>query len=846
MSTKIHGSGGWANGLRVDRPAGEAGEHGRSAISSCRGLLVFFLFLALSSLPLGCGRSEPGPVERDEALQRGAELIAADKPDEAVELLRPLASAPALDASVSLLYGRALVQNQQASLAIWPLERATSAIDAPEGARALFIQALFFGGAARDSIREATRFLDEHPEHATVRKLRADAYEANLQLEEALADLRYLAESEPDNPRVLEATLDLLTKAERFDEARDVIGELRRLMDREGVEPEVAAHFCAAAARFEQDRGRSDEALEQLDRCVARFAGDPTVLLSRVEVLDGMGRDQEATAFLEKVARETTTRLRVQYAWATRLAGLDRIDEAEQVLLAAAKTVGGAQPLLALADMRVARRDFPGAAQAVLDAIRNQLGRGPGDPDFEWSQLPAEALFAFGDLFISAEDYAHAEEVVAVVDQDAHRLLLKARLALAQGDPKSALETYELGFKLWPANSGARYLAGVAAMKLGEFDRAAAFYQDALRSDIKANDAGLVLGRMLIAQGLPGAAMDVLGFYLNENHDEVHAVRLFAQASMLAGASQYGEGARAKLAENLDWAGIALADHARDIARMRGLEEAAKYLERSAKLSDPTHFEALWAWVEIQDQLGQFEAAADRIRRLSEQSPDARGYAIDRARVLAKQGSWDAAHAILAPLADAHPSVLVLQRDLGKVLVGMGEIEPGLARFDRADRLDPLDPEASELACLAALEHQSAEAAGKRCDSFLSRHPWNGRVALRLARSRMQLGDSGDRTLVLARQAVRFVASAGKEAHAELGHILLARGDVKAAVEQFALAIELRAATPRDRLGFARGLIALGRTDAARGQLESLVGDTGIPAADSEAARTTLAELSTD
>lgn len=783
MSTKIHGSFREPNGLRVALPAGPK----RSPCIHLSSRAWFFLLIWIAPL-IACGVSEPGPAERDDALQRGAALIAEGKADEAVELLRPLASRKEFDASVSLLYGRALVQNQQASLAIWPLERATREIDAPEGARALFIQALFLGGAARDSIREATRFLDEQPEQSTVRKLRADAYEANLQLDEALADLAFLAESEPGNPRVLEAKLDLLTKAERYDEARAVIADLRELMDRKGVEPEVAAHFCAAAARFEHDRGRSAEALRQLDRCAERFANDPTVLLSRVEVLDGMGRDREATDYLAKVAAATTNRLRVQYAWATRLAGLDRFDEAEQVLLAAAKTVGGAQPLLALADMRVSRRDFPGAAQAVLDAIRNQLGRGPGDPDFEWSQLPAEALFAFGDLFISAEDYAHAEEIVPVVDQEAYRLLLKARLALARGDAKAALEDYELGFKLWPANSGARYLAGVAAMKLGEFDRAASFYQDALRADVKANDAGLVLARMLIAQGYPGGAMDVLSFYLNENEDEVHAVRLFAQAAMMAGATAYGEGARAKMATDLDWAGIALADHARDLARTRGREEAARYLERSPKLEEPTHFEALWAWVELEDKLGRFDAAVDRVDRLRKKAPGERGYAILHARVLAKQEDWDAARAILEPLAEAHPGVLVVQRDLGKVLLALDEIDAGLARLDRADRLDPLDPEASELACLAALDHQPAEQAEKRCESFLSRHPWNGRIALRLARTRIAAGDTGDRTLVLARQAVRFVASAGKEAYAELGQLLRARGDEKGAAEQFARA----------------------------------------------------------
>jgi len=853
LSTKILGRVGAASGLRVDLPAGPAHSRARATRARCGeslARLAALLLITFGTSLGGCKLFEDPEAERGALIEQAAELLGSGKAEEAVELLRPIASRRALDPEISLLYGRALVQNMQASLAIWPLERATNAIEAPEGARALFIQALFLGGAARDSIREATRFLEENPDHAVVRRLRADAYEANLQLDDALADLDYLIESDPRNPRILEAKLDLLTKAERFAEAHAVIGELRVLMDGEGVEPEVAGHFCAAAARFELDRGRAAEALEQIDACRERFASDPTVLLSRVEILDGLGRDDEATRFLEEIGPKLPSRLRIQFALATRLAERDRFDQAEAVLRSAATTVGGAQPLLALADLRVARRDFAGAAEAVLEGIRNELGRGPGDADFEWGQLPDEALFAFGDLFISAEDYDHAEQIVPVVRQDSFRLFLKARLALARDDPKTALADYEEGFRIWPANSGARYLAGVAAMKLGEFDRATSFYQDALRSDAKANDAGLVLARMLIAQGYPGAAMDTLGFYVRENEDELHAIRLFATAAMSAGAQEYAENARAKLAENLDWAGIAMADHARDIARIGGLEAAKRYLERSPQLELPTHFEALWAWAEIEDRLGQPERVARRIESLARKDPSARGPALNLGRLHAKAARLPEARAILEPLARAHPEFRAAQLDLGKVLAGEGEIDAALDQLDRADRLDPLEPEASELACFVALDAKPAdvprEAASRRCESFLARHPWDGRVALRLARERLDAGDTGDRTVVLARQATRFIASSGKEAWGILGQVLAARGESKEAVDNLARAVALGIATPRDRLAFARGLAATNRAEDARRELEDLLETPTLERADADAARTVLAGLAAD
>ena len=499
--------------------------------------------VALLCLGFACGLAggcrsgvNAEPLERGEALRLAGEALGQGKPDAAVEMLRPLVSQRAMDIEVSLLYGRALIQNQQASLAIWPLERVSTDPDAPPQAQALLVQALSYGGGVAEAIREASHFLEEFPDDAVVRRLRSDAYKSNLQMDAALADLALLVEQRPKDPRLLETQIELLTEMKRYDEARAAIGVLRDVTQAENVAPEIGAHFCAAAARFEHDRGGSDLALEQLSACLERYPNDPTVVLSRVDVLDGSGRELEATEFLISAGRDALPRFRVQYALATRLASLDRTDEAEKVLLDAAKNVGGAQPLLALADQRVARRDLAGAAEAVVDAIRNELGKGPGDPDFDWQAIPAEALFAFGDVFISAEDYKRAKEILAVLDEQAYSLLLSARLALATGDPKRSLELYEQAFRLWPANSGARYLAGVAALKLGEFDRGMALYQDALRADPEANDAGIVLARMQLAQGHAGAAID--GGLVGGTRDgfgrrrRVHLVR--GQASLRA------------------------------------------------------------------------------------------------------------------------------------------------------------------------------------------------------------------------------------------------------------------------------------------------------------------------
>jgi tetratricopeptide (TPR) repeat protein len=665
----------------------------------------------------------------------------------------------------------------------------------------LLIRALSQGGGVREAILEATRFVEEFPDDAVVRRLRADAFKSNLQMEEAIADLDVLIERSPKDPLLLQAKIDLLGEADRLDEARRVLAAQLEITQASDVVPEVASQFCASAARFEREHGDAGRALELLETCLERDPKDPTLILERVDVLDDEGREAEATDFLIARGKETLTRFRVQYALAKRLAALDREEEAEAVLREAGKNVGGAQPLLALADLRVARRDLAGAAGAVVEAIRSELGRGPGDADFDWKSIPPEALFAFGDVFISAEDYGHAEEIVAVLDEPAYSLLLEGRLALMKREPKRALELYEKAFRLWPANSGARYLAGVAAMKLGEFDRATALYQDALRADPEANDAGLVLGRMQLAQGYPGAAFDTLEVFLRKNEDHPHAIRDFATAAMDAGLFQYAEAARARLAEDIQWVGIAIADHARDLAQARGPEEARKYLESSRELFTSTHFEALWTWVETLNALGRLDEAQKKVEGLHRAKPDAAGYAVVWARVLALRGDWEEAKSVLVPVVAAEPGLVAAQRDLGRVLVALGETDEAIEHFDHADRIDPLDAEAGYLACVAREKRARAGDALACFERFVTRNPWHVEGLYAAARLSRAAGDRGDAPRILALQAHRFVEAAPASILPGLAQMLVEVGEPGAAAEIAARAAAHGGAGPAEAAG---------------------------------------------
>ena len=756
-------------------------------------------------------------------LQEARTSLAAGDREAAVELLRPLASQSSPSYEVSLLYGQALLQSQRASVAMWPLERAASQPEADLGAKVLFVTSLLHGGSDKEAIREATAVLEAHPEAHAVRRLRARAYEAALDREKAVEDLDVLMAALPADVRVREARLNLLIDLKRFDEAREAIEDLRALMRKKGLKPSAQAIFCASAARFERDRGEPGVAREALRECLERFPGSPDVVFSLVEILDEEGAEEQATRELEAAATAHPGSFRIQHGLSRRLTELGRVEEAEDVLLRAAANGSGAGPWLALADLRVSREDVIGSTEAIDRGLRAETGSAPGDPDFSWSGISSAGLFAFGDVFVRAHEFERVNEIVSLLqsEEEAYALLLEARMRLEKGDPAAALETYDEAFRSWPANPGARYLAGQAAMAVGEFDRAAAHYQDSLRSDAAATDAGLILARMQMAQGVPGAAMETLGFYARSNPDDPHAMRLYGSAAVQAELYEHAESAHARLASRRDWAGIALADQATDLARVVSLEEARRYLESSSELESPSHFEALSSWVEIVSAMGETERARSRVEALVQAQPGAAGYRIVQARILRREGRPTAALEAIREAVALEPESRAAQLEHGAILAEEGGVDEAVAAYDRATALDPLDPEAAFRAATLLRDTGRIEEARDRLAGLLERHPWHGGAALVLARLELERDPASEQALILSRQAARFSRAAGPESFELLARVLLDREEPEEAVVALDRARRkgLLTATARYRLALA--LMAVGDEKAARRELRA-------------------------
>lgn len=812
--------------------------------------LLFLLLPLLSTLGsiAGCSPSTESPLGPDPrqptvSLAEAKALLAERKWDEAADALRPYASDPAVSSEVLQMYARALVGGKRHSLAVWPLHRLVEREDKSPVADERYVAALLQGGAELEAVAYATEVIERDPENMRLIELRSNAHEQVMDYEAALADMEIVAAENPNRARIIERVLNLLIKVEDWDGARERIDELRELLSAESVKPETRAVFCATSAQFEADRGNYEEAEKQVDACLAEAPAEANLVFTRVELLDEHGRFDEATAYMEQLIEEYPGRQRIRDGLANRYAKLGRYEEADALLFETAELVENISSWLSLANLRASINDLEGTVEALDRGLKVTLGALPEDPGFDWKRLTPDSRFGIGDIYVRAKRWDRAKGVIESLDDEpSMALLLEARMKLDQGDPAGALADYEEAFKTFPSNPAARYLAGRAAIETNDFDKAVSYYQDALRSDAAATDAGLVLGQMLLAEGRVNYAIDMLGFYLTGNENEPHALRLLASTGANLGMLGFAENMRAMLRQDPEWAGVALSDQALDIARSGAPREALAYLEENAVEEEPTLFEAFSAWIAIARQIGREDVKA-RYAAYQERHAGTVGAEVLAARWAFEDENFEASLAAIDRAIELDPLLPVAHFQRGTTLAKLDRVDEAVAAFDRARELDGADVRNWMASASALIDAERFPEAAERLRELLIHHPWFGRGALALVEMDRD-HDVIDDGLAYdyAKRAARYVVSSGPGAHAELGRLHLENGAPDEAVERYTLALNLGHAPSQTVVGLARALEAAERRDDAVEALERFL-DEAPEEIDTADARAYLGEL---
>jgi tetratricopeptide (TPR) repeat protein len=693
-------------------------------------------------------------------------------------------------------------------------------------------QALLVGRNASDAVAAADRVLEIEPENLAARELRIDALSSTNRSKDLLIEIDRVLDLDPENLVVLAPRVAALIALERIDEAEEALEAANQQLDTtERDAPAVLrARLCITSGLFAFEKGDPEGAEPQYARCLEEFPTQPLVVHEGALFYDRIGQSERATQIIRSAYDAFPDDFRGMLV--QRMHALGRPDEVERLLVEATQESPSPGTWFSLADHYVDAENYP----AALRAFEQALEIAP-DPD---SML----VFAYADTLIQAGEHERALQVADSMDAAVLRDLIAGRVQLARGDARGALRAFESGLRLWPDNATARLLAGQAAERLADFDRAIVHYRGALRGGRGQTEAGALLAELYAAQGKGRLALDITRRYVASRPQESEAQLLAARVAERVGRYDVCREVFANLEQLPGQAPVAVAEQMALESALSGAAAAVAVMQQvSIDLTDPANAPALRALLEQLAMLEEHERAGKRVAAALRAHPEEATFHELQGRALA------AADAPPPSVRQAFERALELDPEHAAAMAGLaelaaeaGDLQRALALYDRAVRAEPDDPVFPYAAIQLLLGQGRSDEAERRLVALLERQPRHAAAAADLARLLLRTGRDLERALALARRAALF--GPGADAYEVVGWAQLELGQQQAAVETLSRARELapEAAGIRYRLGLALEAAGdePGAREAFRAALES---EQGLSEPQQQAARKKLAEL---
>lgn len=779
--------------------------------------------LALALAALACGADLQTRLAEIRALQ------AAGQFNESIEPLREILKSEPDSPEANHLLGIALLQTGQPSLAVWSLEKATQDERYAVESGLLLASAFLSIESFDDAIRAADKVLAKDPTRAHAVHVRAHANLGASRLEDALRDADRLLELKPGDYQAVLLKAATLTDLKRLDESEQAYAQLKEVGAASG-DPVLAARGWLAYASFIED-SRKDDARAEAEYlgCAKAYPTDGLVLQLVSKFYLRKDQPEKADDLWRRAMEEAPENLQFRVSLAQRLQTRGKNEEAEKLLVEAADTFGTSAAWSALADLRRTAKDTKGAVEAMDKAI--ELAGGSNDP----------LLFRQADLLVDLGELDRARASREQIKDPVFQTLLQGRILMAEGDQKGALAAFEEGIRRWPNNAGARYLAGVAAYRIGDYDRAASELREAVRADAKATDAALLLAELSFARANWKDAAEFAQKHLNSRpeHHARAAVVLVRTGVALDKPEHVTAGLNAL--REAGQSGQAAAEEAYVAREKTGSEAAARVVEKSGvDLTAPENEPALRSLADDLISLGRGAEALARVDAALGRHADQASFHELRGVVLVALGkSEDATRSFEKALAlDAGSARAMV--GLGTVKARAGDVAGAIEILDRATAEQDPDRTAAYLAAQLVQSQSRLDEAVQRLRAIVATTPAQASARNDLAWILADRGEDLDTALQLARDAARMQPS--PEVLDTLGWVHYRRGEYDAALQAFEGALNQRDnASVRYRLGLT--LAKQGDMARAQTELRSALGSGSFP--ESKAAQEELARLET-
>jgi len=751
--------------------------------------LVVFGCLAFA----GCSSEDP-VVEAKALLEEGRARAA-------VELLEVVVLEQNDNLEAAYLYGVALTATGESGLAEWSLRRAMAAPEYRTSAGLMVVNNALRGQNPMEAVKLLTEMLEDDPDNVEFLLARASAYaKTRINLEDVQADVARARELDPDNLDAFRPEILGYLSAVMEEEAATALEALgARLEQEEEGQEGIAMWYCTTMALFAMESGEKELARDRFGACLDAHPSDPQTVVAATDFHREVGEVDRAIEVLEAAIEAWDAP--ADPGFAPRLAQLlyeqGRAEEAEAVLVAASDS-DNLNTRLAYTLQLSQFYEQQGRIGESLDRFEEGVGLMS-----EIGTPTGSAHFSLADLAIRAGALDRAEEIATRIEHPPFRSMIEARVAQERGEHVAAMQIFAEAARLWPDNEFARYHAARSAEQLGRFDEAMELYRHATRISVTSTNAMTRIAILLYASGNPGEAYNVLRTQRSRAPlDELGELLKMELMVTLDGPAQVPQVLSA--IPRTDPIGAA-ARFGPVFRALRLRNEPAKAFELAVR-ADPRVFAQEggdFALDELARTVGGDPVALGRVDAIlavaMEHRPDDAGLAAVKALLLEFGGATDEeialAYAAALELDDGNPlallgrarriadsnpdeAVTLATRSLG----GIG------LRNDRvlaiARRLIAVDAQAEAVAL---------------CERLIEHAPFDGGAAFVLAEDRVAAGDHGDRTLDLARRAVRFARS--PRSLELLREVRSKRGELPAEVPRSTVEGEVAAAAPAESDG---------------------------------------------
>jgi len=763
-------------------------------------LRTFPFAIAVAALCVGLAACKSDEQKLAEFLERGDKALEAEKYDEAVIEYRNVLQLDPNHAAAHYSLARSYTALQKLKEAYWELHEAVRLDPANTDARVSYAQFSLLARDFEEVLTQADAIVENEPERASAYTLRGEALTALERFDEAEAAFTKAVEvaTPEDLPSHLSNMVQFQSRRGNLDAARKYIDQLVELEPSFRSYSMLGRHLVrtneSAAA---EDAFKKALELSKQSRAVGyrNLAG----FYFNEERLD------EAVATLEQGISTVEDEGKLDLIYLLARFYISKGDTAKADELVQQATVAKAddpQPWLVLSSYKSRQNDSAAALAAVEKALEiDPKHRGAM---LRKAELKVDSGYRDKDEAAIAEGRKIVDEVLAIEPSNPEALFVRAKIEMAELDPKAAAQTLRSALDVRPDWAQGRFVLGSALMLLGDQNGARAELARAVELDPALLEARRALARIHASLGEHEYAIEQGRAFLREQPDDGATRILVAQSLVNLGKRDEAAAELAAIPESSRDADSWYAVGRMQMAQGKIDEGRAALLK--ANEGRPNHPEILDALHRIDARTGRLEESLARIRAAVAAEPESAKLAMLEGNAALAQRDLAGAEAAYKRAVELDPKDSAAFQRLAGFYRLTNRLDESIATLQRSLEQSPSDARLHER--LATLLEYQGDTAGamKHYEEAIGLDSSLGESKNNLAYLLAERGGDLDRALDLAQEAKALLPD-NPSAADTLGWVLFKRGIPSAAIGYLREAVAGFSADD-ERLGIVRHHLA--------------------------------------